>query len=38
MVFHVPPIAHQISMSETVLVTSTGSEVLTDFPRELIRV
>ena len=38
MVFHVPPIAHQISMSETVLVTDSGSEVLTDFPRELIKV
>ena len=38
MVFHLPPIAHQVSMSETVMVTETGREVLTDFPRELLTV
>ena len=38
MVFHAPPIAYEISMSETVMVTETGREVLTDFPRELLSV
>ncbi len=40
-VFHLVPILHEpgvhgIGMSETVLVTDTGCEVLTDYPRELV--
>ena len=43
MVFHVPqtvrmPGEMPVAISETVLVTATGSEVLTDFPRSLVLV
>lgn len=42
MVFHMPPALRRyaqwgVGMSETVLVTETGCEVLTNFPREAIR-
>jgi Xaa-Pro dipeptidase len=43
MVFHIPPALrnpgrHGIGLSETVVVTATGCEVLTQFPRALHRV
>jgi Xaa-Pro dipeptidase len=41
MVFHLPPAIRLpdrcVGLSETVLVTDTGHEVLTSFPRELLR-
>jgi len=42
MVFHIPqpyrmPGEQTVSTSETVLVTETGCEALTHFPRELFR-
>jgi Xaa-Pro dipeptidase len=42
MVFHIPqpyrmPGEQTVSVSETVLVTETGCESLTQFPRELFR-
>ena len=43
MVFHIPPalrIFQQcgVGMSETVLVTDRGCEVLTNFPRQLVAI